>query len=429
MSLFSAVKGAVVRRVVARSGGVDLTKLDRVPERLAWPLNREGIDPTHRLTRSRDFDPVQRLASFLGLDIWLVTGYDEARAVLGDAGHSTDIRHLMGASGDLDGGDIGGLGFTDPPEHTRLRKLLTPEFTVRRLDRLRPGIAEIIEHQLDETEATARRHRDVVDLAQTFAFPVPFRVICDLLGLPAEQREHFRALATSRFDVSRGGAGAVGAIGGSREFLLAETARQRHDPGPGLIGQILREHGDEINDFDLGGLADGAFTGGLETSASMLALGTAVLLQHRELWKSLAVDPDSVAPVVEELLRHLAVVQVAFPRFVREDTRIGRHLVEAGSVVLVHLPAASRDPRSTPGDAFCPAADSSRHLAFGHGLHRCVGAELARMELRAAFVALATRFPDMELAVDPGDLHYHPKSLVYGVDSLPVRLHPATLLG
>ena len=422
MSLLSTVKTAVVRRVVARSGGVDLTKLDKVPERLSWPLNRTGVDPTRRLTRSRNADPVQRHVSFLGLEIWLVTGYDEGREVLANSSLSNDIRHLMGKSGDVESGDIGGLGFTDPPEHTRLRRLLTPEFTMRRLDRLKPGINAIIEHQLDETEAAAHAEGGVVDLAQSFAFPVPFRVICDLLGLPDDQRERFRKLASSRFDVTKGGAGAVGAIGGSREFLLAETARQRHDPGPGLIGQIIREHGDEINDFDLGGLADGAFTGGLETSASMLAIGTSVLLQHRELWKSLAEDPDSVEPIVEELLRHLAVVQVAFPRFVKEDLRVGRHLIKKGSIVLVHLPAASRDPRSTQGEAFCPAPESSNHLAFGHGMHRCVGAELGRMELRAAFPALARRFPDMQLAVDPSELQYHEKSIVYGIEALPVRI-------
>jgi len=423
MSLLSSVKTAIMRRVVARSGGVDLTKLDRVPERLSWPLNRNGVDPTRRLTRTREADPVQRLVSFMGLDIWLVTGYDEARDVLGNVTHSTDIRHLFGASGDVETGDIGGLGFTDPPKHTALRRLLTPEFTVRRLDRLKPGIAEIVTSQLDETEAAAEAGGGVVDLAQTFAFPVPFRVICDLLGVADDQRERFSKLASARFDVTGGGVGTIGAIGGSREFLLAETARQRLDPGPGLIGQILREHGDEINDFDLGGLADGAFTGGLETSASMLALGTAVLLQHRELWKSLAEDPDSVEPIVEELLRHLAVVQVAFPRIAQEDVQVGRHLVKKGSIMLVHLPAASRDPRSTLGEAFCPARESSNHLAFGHGLHRCVGAELGRMELRTAFPALARRFPDMQLAIDPADLEYHAKSIVYGIEALPVRLH------
>lgn len=422
MTLLSSLKSAVMKRVVARTGGIDLTKLDRVPNRLAWPLFRNGVDPTARLTAYREKGPVQRMASLMGLDIWLITGYDEAREVLGNPNHSTDIRPYMGASGDAEKGDIGGLGFTDPPEHTRQRRLLQGEFTMRRLARLKPGIEEIIEHQLAETQAAATANGGVVDLAQTFAFPVPFRVICDLLGLPAEQRETFRSLATARFDITEGGAGAVGAIGGSREFLLAETARQRHEPGPGLIGQIVREHGDEINDFDLGGLADGAFTGGLETSASMLALGTVLLLQNRELWKSLAEDPESVDDIVEELLRQLAVVQIAFPRFVKEDVVVGGKLIKKGAVMLVHLPAASRDPRSTPGEGLCPMKESSNHLAFGHGLHRCVGAELARMELRAAYPALARRFPDMELAIDPDDLRYHAKSIVYGLESLPVRL-------
>lgn len=423
MSVLTSLKATVMRRIAARAGGLDLTKLDRVPDRLAWPLFRDGVAPSARLSASREKEPVRRMASLMGLEIWLVTGHAEAREVLGNVSLSTDIRPYMGASGDVEKGDIGGLGFTDPPEHTRQRRLLTPEFTMRRLARLKPAIEEIIERQLEETAAVAAANGGVVDLAQTFAFPVPFQVICDLLGLPTEQREKFRTLATARFDVTQGGAGSIGAIGGSREFLLAETARQRHEPGPGLIGQIVRERGEEINDFDLGGLADGAFTGGLETSASMLALGTVLLMENRELWKSLAEDPDSVENIVEELLRQLAVVQIAFPRFTKEDVVVAGKRIKKGSVILVHLPAASRDPRAGAGDALCPARESSNHLAFGHGLHRCVGAELARMELRAAYPALARRFPEMRLAVDPAELEYHSKSIVFGLESLPVTLN------
>lgn len=417
------VKSAAMKFVVARTGGLDLSKLDRVPDRLAWPLLRDGVHPTARLTGARSKDPVQRFASLMGLEMWLITGYEEAREVLGNVNHSTDIRPYMGSSGDVEKGDIGGLGFTDPPEHTRQRKLLTPEFTMRRLARLKAGIDDVITEQLDETEK-AFQNDGVADLAQTFAFPVPFRIICDLLGLPVDQREKFRKLSTARFDVSMGGAGAVGAISGSREFLLAETARQRHDPGPGLIGQIIRDNGSHINDFDLGGLADGAFNGGMETSASMLALGAMVLLQNREIWDELAGDPSEefVENVVEELLRQLAVVQIAFPRFAREDVVVGGHRIKKGSVMLVHLPTASRDPLSTPGEAMCPVKESSQHLAFGHGLHRCVGAELARMELRAAYPALAQRFPDMRLAVDPDEIEFHAKSIVFGLESLPVTL-------
>ena len=236
------------------------------------------------------------------MDVWLVTGDAEVREVLGDlTSYSTDVRPYYGKSG-ADNGDIGGLGFTDPPEHTRLRKLLTPEFTMRRLARLKPAIDRIIEQQLDETERVAAENDGVVDLVKTFAFPIPFLVICELLGLRDEDRETFRQLGSARFDVSTGGGAIMGAVGASREFLFAECNRQRSAPGPGLIGQIIREHGDEINDFDLGGLADGAFTGGLETSASMLALGTVVLLGRPDLYAAMATDPTSVSPTVDELL-------------------------------------------------------------------------------------------------------------------------------
>jgi cytochrome P450 len=422
--LLEAVKDIVRRRLVARAGGIDLTQIHRVPDRLSWPLDRVLTDPTPRVGQLRDRDPVSKLVTFLGMDIWLVTGDAEAREVLGDlTSYSTDVRPYYGKSGAA-GGDIGGLGFTDPPEHTRLRKLLTPEFTMRRLARLKPEIDRIIEQQLDETERVAAENDGVVDLVRTFAFPIPFLVICELLGLRQEDRETFRKLGSARFDVTSGGGAIMGAVGASREFLFAECGRQRTDPGPGLIGQIIREHGDEINDFDLGGLADGAFTGGLETSASMLALGTVVLLGRPDLYAGLRTDPGSAVPVVEELLRNLSVVQVAFPRFAKNDVVVAGRRIKKGSCVMVHLPAADRDRRTYPvGDGLDPHQANASHLAFGYGFHRCVGAELARMELRAAYPALARRFPDLALAVPAEELPYHAKSIVHGVESVPVRLH------
>ncbi len=424
MSLVTSVKKAVRTRLIARAGGIDLSRLDKVPDNLSWPLKRDVMAPSPRLSALRDEDPVQKLASLLGLDVWLVTGDAESRQVLNDAtSYSTDIRPYMGKSGSTTEGDFGGLGFTDPPDHTRFRRLLTPEFTMRRLERIRPGIASIVDKQIAEIEQ-AGEQSETVDLVPSFAFPIPFLVICDLLGLPDEKRETFSTLATARFDISKGAQSSIGAIGGSREFLLAETARQRVNPGPGLIGQIIREHGDEINDFDLGGLADGVFTGGLETSASMLALGTAVLLENRELWNRLIEDPDSAGPIVDELLRLLSVVQVAFPRFVTRDVVVGGKEIAAGSVIVCSLPAANRDPRATPGDGVDVHRSTTSHLAFGYGFHRCVGAELARMELKMAFPALARSFPDMHLAVPSEDLDYRMLSIVYGVESVPVRLRP-----
>lgn len=404
--------------VATRRGGVDLSRLDKVPDSLGWPLHRDGMDPPARLAEIRATEPIHKLTTFLGMNIWLVTGHDLAREVLGDVrSYSTDIRPLVGKSGAADG-DIGGLGFTDPPEHTRLRKLLTPEFTMRRLERIRPMVARIVERQLDEIARQAEEN-EVVDLVPTFAFAVPFLVICELLGLPDERRDTFRRLGAARFDITAGGA-AFGAISGSREFLLAEAARQRHAPGPGLIGQIVRQEGDAISDYDLGGLADGVFTGGMETSAGMLALGTAVLLGHPQWWEALqdeATQATQVDPIVEELLRYLSVVQVAFPRFVKRDVTVGGVAVAKGDVVLASLPAASRDDvYGADPESFDPSRPPRQHMAFGHGLHRCVGAELARMELRAAYPALARRFPEMRLAEQ--EIPFTQSSLVFGVESL-----------
>ena len=411
------------RLVLSRAGGgIDLTRLDKVPDRLTWPLRRDGMDPLSRLGELREREPVHRLTSFFGMTVWLVTGEAEAREVLADTtSYSNDIRPYVGARGSTTDGDIGGLGFTDPPEHTRLRRLLTPEFTMRRLERLRPVIAEIVDRQLDEVERLAGAGEGEVDLVPSFAFPVPFLVICELLGLPDEDRETFRQLGSARFDVTYGGQGTLGAVSESRRFLMEATRKQRRDPGPGLIGQLIRQHGDQINDFDLGGLADGVFTGGLETSASMLALGTAVLLDHPEDYRRVADDPAVVEATVEELLRYLSVVQVAFPRFPKQDVELAGHRVAKGDVVICHLTAANRDGRTGTGrEHFDPARPPSPHLAFGHGFHRCVGAELARMELRIAFPALARRFPELRLAVP--DRPFRQRSIVYGIDSLPVRL-------
>jgi cytochrome P450 len=396
---------------------MDLSKVDRVPDRLVWPLMRERFDPLPRLGALREKAPIEKLTSFLGIDVWLVTGDPEVRQVLSHpSAFSNDIRPYVGRRGDASSGDIGGLGFTDPPDHTRLRKLLTPEFTMRRLERLRPRITGIVEQQLDALAGAG----DDAELVRDFAFPVPFLVICELLGLPVEERETFRSLASARFDVTYGGTGALGAISGSREYLMDFTRRQRLDPGEGLVGQIIREHGDTINDFDLAGLADGAFTGGLETSASMLALGTAVLLERPEVYARLANEPDSVSPIVEELLRYLSVVQVAFPRFAKEDMEVAGRKIRGGDVVMCHLTAAGRDPRVGHDDRFDPdRRGGSSQLAFGYGFHRCVGAELARMELRIAFPALAGRFPELSA---PRSSDFRQKSIVYGLESLPVRL-------
>ncbi len=414
----TSARTRLTQRLVARATGgapVDLTSLEAVPRRLLRPLRRSGLDPVHRIGASAP-DPVHRLAHMFGMNIWLVSGQEEAKAVLADQRRfSNDIRPYVGAAG----ASVGGLGFTDPPEHTRLRTLLTPEFTMRRINRLTPRIEAIVDAQLDQMEASG----PVVDLVEQFAFPIPFLVICELLGLPAEDRARFMTLSHARFDVTAGGAGAFGAISQSQLFLLEATRKQRANPGDGLLGRILAAVGDDVSDEEVAGLADGVFTGGYETTASMLALGSLVLLRDRKHFELVRDDDSSIDRVVEEMLRYLSVVQIAFPRFAKEDLDLFGKRIRKGDVVIAALSRADRDQRVGPDlGTFDPTRPPSPHVAFGYGFHRCVGAELARLELRIAFPRLVRRFPELALAVEPETLAFRDKSIVYAVDSLPVHL-------
>ncbi len=364
---------------------------------------------------------MRRLDLPFAFNVYLVTGYAETRALLAarDA-YSNDIRHLFAGDGPATSDDIGGLGFTDAPLHTRLRKIVTPEFTMRRLARLEPMIQNITDDALDALAAAGPG----ADLAKHVAFPVPFNTICALLGLDYEDREAFARLGSQRFDATNGAAAAFGAVSAQREFLFAAVARQRRQPGSGLIGQILQAEGDAIGDADLAGLADGVFTGGFETTAGMIALSTLVLLRdpaYAELVRS--GNRETVDRVIEELLRYLSVVQVAFPRFAKQDMELfGTHL-KAGDVVLASLSAANRDPdvAGDRPDEFDPyRIPSSGHLAFGHGVHRCIGAELARMELRIVLPKLLQRFATLAIAVPERELEFRQLSFVFGVDELPV---------
>ncbi len=416
------VKRWVGRRLLGKALAVpDFSDLRHLPPSLHLPLQRDGLDPVPGLAAVRASEPVHRLATLMGMRVWVVTGYDEARSVLADTRRfSTDIRPFVGKSGATGADAIGGLGFTDPPEHTRLRRFLTPEFTRRRLARLQPRINEIVSDQLDRLAGAEAP----VDLVRDFAFPVPFRVIWELLGLPEVDRREFQRIGTARFDASQGTVGVFGAASEARAFLLEAAVRQRQHPGEGLLGSLVRRHGNEITDLELGSFADGLFLGGYETSASMLSLGTCQLLQDRRTFAQLRQQPDTADALVEEMLRYLSVVQVAFPRFAREELELGGQRIRAGDVVACSLSGANRDPVfGVEPDSFDPLRmPESAHLAFGHGAHRCIGAELARMELRTAFTTMARRFPGLRLAVDPAALSFRQLSIVYGLDRLPVLI-------
>jgi cytochrome P450 len=403
------------------SGSTNLESLlDRFPDEALVPLRRRGLDPVPELTIGRD--PVSRLKLPLGLRGWLVTGYEEARTVLAadlDT-FSNDFGHMVGKVGIAAEQDPGGLGFADPPAHTRLRHMLTPHFTTRALARRAPRIHEIVDEALDEL-ARAGADGSPVDLQQHFAVPIPSRVIMELLGVPDSQQQEFQRLSTARFDFSAGATGSLRVIQEAIDYLAEIVARQRREPVPGLISTVLAEYGDDVSDVELAGLADGVLTGGLETTVSMLALGALVLIDDPATAASIRESDAAVEPFVEELLRYLTVVQVGFPRFAVKDTTLGGKQIFKGDVVLCSLSAANRDARRGARlDTVDPHRPAAAHLAFGHGLHRCVGAELARIELRMAYPALARRFPRLRLAVPREELTFRDLSFVYGITALPV---------
>ncbi|MGH3624851.1 MAG: cytochrome P450 [Sciscionella sp.] len=423
-NLRSRIVAWLGRRYFARTQkkGFDLAKMSFLPDSVLMPLKRDGMDPVADLGRRREEEPVSKLPLPFGMNAWLITGYEENKAVLGKVNEfSNDFTNLVGNAGVTAEQNPGGLGFSDPPVHTRLRRMLTPEFTIRRLSRLTPRIQSIVQEQLDGMAAADGQ----VDLMQSFALPIPSLSICELLGVPYEDRADFQRLSTARFDLFGGAGASLGAISESLSYLLDIVKKQRKTPGDGLLGMLVQEHGDEIDDQELAGLADGLLTGGLETTASMLALGALVLLRDPAHFELLKEGDEAVNQFVDELLRYLTVVQVAFPRFAKQDIEIAGTRISSGDIVVCSLSGANRDEVLGPDmERFDPSRPASAsHLAFGYGAHRCIGAELAKMELRAAYPALVRRFPGMRLAVEPGGLSFRKLSIVYGVESLPVVLN------
>ena len=365
-------------------------------------LRRDGISPDPGLLGQA---PVLRLPASVGLPVWVVTGREEARAVLGDhTGYSNDFPRRIGVVASAVHRP-GGLGFSDPPDHTRLRRLLAPEFTARRMALMAPVVAAIVDEELDSIEAAGAGGEEV-DLVARFGLPIASRTIAGLLGLADVDLTELTRLSAARFDLDGWSAGPFSQMSDSVDLLLGVVRRQRLWPGEGVIGRLVREHEDDVSDLELAGLADGLWTGGLESTTSTLALGGHILATDPAAAAQLRTGVE-VAPWVEQLVRELSVVQVAFPRVARVDTQLGGHAVRAGDVVVCSLSAANRDPRG-----------AARHLAFGHGIHRCIGSELARIELRTALPALARRFPRLRPA--EAEPTWRTGSFVFGASAVPV---------
>ncbi|MEO3765435.1 cytochrome P450 [Streptomyces sp. B8F3] len=389
---------------------------------------RTRFDPAAELRGIAAERPVTRIDVGPGDSeehVWLVTGYDEVRQVLGDhVRFSTRRRFGRAARTDGTNSDdyrpddmVGQLMDYDPPEHTRLRKMLTPEFTVRRIRRLRPRIEEIVADRMDAVE----RAGPPADLVEQFAAPVSGAVLCELIGVPRDDRDAFLRRARHHLDQGRSRQARAAAGAAFSRYLAALVARQRRDPDDGFLGMLVRDHGADVTDKELRGVCVLLMLAGLDNVSGMLSLGTLVLLEHPDRLAEIRADPGAVDRTVDELLRYLTVPHAPTPRTALEDVTVGGQLVKAGEHVVVSLPTANRDRALTAApDRFDPAREPAAHLAFGHGVHHCLGAALARMELGIGYAALLSRFPHLRLAAPAAEVPFRLHATAYGLERLPV---------
>ncbi|NUS66265.1 MAG: cytochrome P450 [Saccharothrix sp.] len=385
-------------------------------------FRRAGFDPDPELTAVRDRDGVRRVDSpLLGGPVWLVTRIEDVRQVYSDPRRfGISAHHLVPGAPALTDEELaavrpGNLLAFDPPEHTRLRRVLAPEFTVRRMRRLEPRVHEIVRDHLDAIE----REGPPADLVADFALPVPALVICELLGVPFADRADFQARYEKFFDVSLTFEQRLAVQYESKAYLAELVARARVEPGDDLLGVLARDETAGLDDREMVGIADLLLLAGHETTANMLGMGVLALLRHPDQLRLLREEPDRADAAVEELLRWLTVVHTGVPRVTTTDVELGGHALGPGELIVCSLPAANRDPALVPDpDRLDLTRDAGSHVAFGHGAHHCLGAPLARMELRIAFPALARRFPGLRL-VGP-EPRYRSEQVVYGVAALPV---------
>ncbi|SEL22801.1 cytochrome P450 [Nonomuraea pusilla] len=393
----------------------------------ALPTVRERpLDPPDEVARLRQQGGVHRMTYADGHVGWLVTGYSAARAVLADSRFSNrpENMHPPIPGRFAAGKELRERGFqtppgfflrTDPPEHTRYRKLLTGQFTVRRMKLLEPRIEEITASALDALEAAG----PPADLVQDFALPIPSLVICELLGVPYEDRARFQDDSKILVNLETGAEEAIAAIGRVFAYLHDLIGRKREHPADDLISGLIE--GGELKDDELAGVSFLLLVAGHETTANMLALGTYTLLTNPGQLAVMRGDPGAVENAVEELLRYLTIVHLGPIRTAIEDVEIDGHLVRAGESVTLHLPAANRDPDRFPGgDTLDLTRPAGGHLSFGHGIHQCLGQQLARVEMRIAYPALLRRLPGLRLAVPPEEVPMRSDMSIYGVHRLPV---------
>jgi cytochrome P450 len=385
-------------------------------------MQRDGFHPVPELSALRDDEGVARIRTVFGTEAWLVTRFEDVRTVLSHPElYSNALVPPLRPPGaptpskeettEMRAGNL--LG-SDPPEHTRLRRMLTPEFTIRRMRQLEPRVQQIVDDHLDAME----RGGPPADLVTDFALPVPSLVICELLGVPYADRAGFQRTSYRILDASLSPDERAAAASEARAYITGLITAIWDNPGEDLLGMLVREYGDDLSTAELAGIGSLLLIAGHETTANMLALGTLALLRHPDQLKLLRDEPDRVDAAVEELLRWLSIVHTGTLKITTAEVRLGDRTIGPGETVICSLPAANRDPGLVPDpDDLDIRRDAIGHVAFGHGVHHCLGAPLARMEMRIAFPALLRRFPGLRLAGDPA---YRSFTVIHGLTTMPV---------
>ncbi len=405
---------------------------DSCPHHVSEVLDEQFTqDPHVRYARMRADAPAQRVVTLTGSRVWVVTRYAEARASLADPRLSKDFQRMgvlvragrEAPEPELTSSIQAHMLNMDPPDHTRLRKLVLKAFTPRRVEMLRPRIEEITEELLDAMAAAVSAGTSEVDLLDAFAFPLPIRVICELLGVPEDRRDEFRVWSNALLGEDQERAQqAAGAIAG---YLVELVARKRGFPDDDLLTGLIgaSDDDDRLSEHELISMVFLLLVAGHETTVNLIGNGVLSLLRHPEQFARLHADPDRVDDVVEETLRYEGPVNMATLRFTAEDVPVGDVVIPEGELVLVALGSANRDGEKFPeAETFDIDRSSGGHLAFGHGIHFCVGAPLARLEGRIALRRLVQRFPGLSEVVPESSLRWRCSTLMRGLEALPVRL-------
>jgi cytochrome P450 len=295
--------------------------------------------------------------------------------------------------------------------------MLAAGFSSRRIGEFGPRLEEVVASRLDIIEQTG----PVADLVTQFAHPVASLAICELLGVPAGERDYFQSLLSTTKDLGFSGRPQPALL----ELLACIrgfVATERRNPGSGLVGSLIRDHGDELSDEEINGVILVILRAGYEPPVNMLALASLLLLRNPGQSQLLRERPESAGDAIEELIRYLSVVSLGAVRRATESVMVGDQLIQPGEFVMCSLTSANRD------DLFQEEADRldirrkpAAHLAFGLGTHQCLGQQLARLEFRTAIPALLCRFPALETAVPFEDIEFYTDSPVHGVHSLPVK--------